>query len=225
MRLTQDQPRANFPMRRGCPLDPPPEYGRLREQEPISRATLWNGQRVWLVTRFADVMALLGDSRLSARPSSSGYPQVSEGVGATAAQERTFLRMDPPEHDVQRRMIQRHFTVKRVEAMREPVQRIVDDLIDALLAAGSPADFVKSFCLPLPSQVISLLIGAPYADHEFVESRSSARIDYRRSKEDTLQATSELLAYLDDLVTEEGAGSGGRHPERADHRPPGGGRA
>jgi cytochrome P450 len=201
MTQTQDQPGANFPMRRGCPLDPPPEYGRLREEEPISRATLWNGQRVWLVTRFADVVALLGDSRLSARPSSSGYPQVSEGVGATAAQERTFLRMDPPEHDVQRRMIQRHFTVKRVEAMRVPVQRIVDELTDALIAAGPGTDFVKGFGLPLPSQVISLLIGAPYEDHEFVESRSSARIDYRRSKEDTLQATGELLAYLDDLVT------------------------
>jgi cytochrome P450 len=191
----------NFPMRRTCPLDPPPGYAVLREQEPISHATLWNGQRVWLISRFDDVLKLLGDSRLSARPSSIGYPQVSEGVGATAAQERTFLRMDPPEHDTQRRMVQKHFTVKRVEAMRAPVQRIVDELIDALAAAGPPADFVKSFALPLPSRLITLLIGAPYEDHEFVQSRTSARIDYLKSKEETLHATTELLGYLDDLVT------------------------
>ncbi len=191
-----------FPFARTCPLDPPPEYARRRAEQPISRATLWNGERVWLVTRYEDVRALLGDPRLSAQPSAPGYPQLSAGVGAAAAAERTFIRMDPPEHDVQRRMVQRHFTIKRVEAWRAPVQQMVDGLVDDLVAAGPPADFVKLFGLPLPSQVITLLIGAPYEDHDFVQQRTSARIDYTASPEQTLQATTELLDYLDALVTE-----------------------
>ncbi|HEY2579907.1 MAG TPA: cytochrome P450, partial [Streptosporangiaceae bacterium] len=45
-------------------------------------------------------------------------------------------------------------TVKRVEAMRPAIQRLVDGLIDDLLAGPNPADLVQAFALPLPSLVI-----------------------------------------------------------------------
>ncbi|MFE7870889.1 hypothetical protein ACFUYE_11150, partial [Micromonospora humida] len=49
--------------------------------------------------------------------------------------------------DTTRRMVQAPFTIKRVEAMRPAVQRIVDDRIDELLAGPRPVDLVRAFAL------------------------------------------------------------------------------
>ena len=45
---------------------------------------------------------------------------------------------------------------------------IVTGHIGAMLAAGTSADLVPAFALPVPSLVICELLGVPYADrHEF----------------------------------------------------------
>ncbi|MEV6158086.1 hypothetical protein AB0L53_47885 [Nonomuraea sp. NPDC052129] len=54
------------------------------------------------------------------------------------------------------------FAIKRIEAMRPSVQKIVDELIDDLLAGPNPADLVEAFALPVPSLVICELLGVPY---------------------------------------------------------------
>jgi cytochrome P450 len=46
--------------------------------------------------------------------------------------KRSFIGMDDPEHARLRRMITAPFTVKRIEAMRPAVQKVVDDLIDTM---------------------------------------------------------------------------------------------
>jgi hypothetical protein len=42
-------------MARSCPLRPPSEYGRLRKEDPVSKAKIWDGSLVWLVTRHEDL--------------------------------------------------------------------------------------------------------------------------------------------------------------------------
>ena len=80
--------------------------------------------------------------------------------------------MDDPEHARLRRMVTAPFAIKRVAAMRPAVQRIVDDLIDAMLAGPNPVDLVEAFALPVPSLVICDLLGVPYADHDFFQVNS-----------------------------------------------------
>ena len=56
---------VSLPMRRSSPFDPPAEYRRLREEEPISRLAFPDGKIGWLLTRHQDVRALLADDRFS----------------------------------------------------------------------------------------------------------------------------------------------------------------
>jgi cytochrome P450 len=56
--------------------------------------------------------------------------------------------------------------VKRVEALRPFVQTIVDRLIDAMIVGPRPVEFVQEFAQPLPTEVITHLLGVPYEDHE-----------------------------------------------------------
>jgi cytochrome P450 len=90
-----------------------------------------------------------------------------------------FARIDDPEHNRLRRMMTRDFTFRRAEAMRPRIQEMVDGFIDDMIDAGPPADLVRAFALPVPSLVISLLLGVPYKDHEFFQHHSTKGLDAR----------------------------------------------
>jgi hypothetical protein len=199
-----------YPMARaqGCPLDPAPELRALRAETPLTRVRLWDGSTPWLVTRYADQRGLLADKRVSADSSRDGYPHQSPATKARRAQSRTFIAMDDPEHARLRKMVTGTFTVRRTEELRLSIQRIVDDLIDRLLAGGRPADLVAGFALPVPSLVICELLGVPYADHDFFQRTSKALISRSTTAEQAQQAQGELLDYLDDLVGRKLAGPG-----------------
>jgi cytochrome P450 len=193
-----------FPAARaaGCPFDPPPALREL--QEPLTRVQLWDGSTPWLVTRHADQRALLGDPRVSADITRPGYPSPAPVTGGAFS----FILMDDPEHARLRRMVTASFTIKRVEAMRPAVQKIVDDLIDAMLAGPKPADLVEAFALPMPSLVICQLLGVPYSDHDFFQANSTVMINRDVAPEERIAAMGRLVEYLDRLVGEKLANPG-----------------
>jgi cytochrome P450 len=196
--MTTEPPRFPFP--RTCPFDPPEEYARMRETEPVARVQLFDGAPCWLVTRYDDVRAVAGDVRFSSQTTNPGFPEVFEGRRAVGQQEQTFIAMDPPDHDRQRLMLTSTFMVKKAEAMRPPIQANVDRLIDDLLATGPPADLVTGFALPIPTAVICDLLGVPVEDHAFFQDRASARLTIGLAPEAVAKATGELMAYLGELV-------------------------
>ncbi len=191
-----------FPMTRaaGCPFDPPPAARALQEETPLARVRLWDGSTPWLVTRYADQRALLADPRVSADVTRPGYPSPAPlpkggtGIG--------FILMDNPEHARLRKMVTAPFTIRRVAAMRPAVQKIVDDLIDELLAGPKPVDLVEAFALPVPSLVICELLGVPYADHGFFQESSKVIIRRDVQPEERAAGHQALIGYLDRLVGE-----------------------
>ncbi|MEU3186009.1 cytochrome P450 [Streptomyces sp. NPDC006923] len=192
-----------FPMPRaaGCPFDPPPALREQQKAGPLTRVRLWDGSTPWLVTRYADQRALMADPRVSADITRPGYPSPA----ASRSNSIGFILMDDPEHARLRRMVTAPFTIKRVEALRPRVQRIVDDLIDGMLAGSGPVDLVEEFALPVPSLVICELLGVPYADHEFFQDNSKKIINRDATTEERGAAHGRLLDYLDALVAQKRA--------------------
>jgi len=209
-----------YPMSRGsgCPFDPPPALRELLDRAPITRVRIWDGSSPWLVTRFEDQRTLLADPWISADTTNPNYPSESAALAATnkipatvtldgetkPAEPFTFIAMDDPEHARQRRMISGAFAVKRVQAMRPAVQRIVDDLIDTMLAGPKPVDLVQAFALPLPSLVICQLLGVPYKDHDFFQDRSGLLPLRTTSAELAVRTLNELAEYLNHLLVRKG---------------------
>ncbi|MFE5568944.1 cytochrome P450 [Amycolatopsis japonica] len=190
----------SFPAARaaGCPFDPPPVIRSLQEETPLARVRLWDDSTPWLATRYADQRKLLSDPRVSADITRPGYPSPTPLRGGSIS----FILMDDPEHARLRRMVTAPFTIKRVEAMRPGVQKIVDDLIDEMLAGPNPADLVTAFALPVPSLVICQLLGVPYADHEFFQDNSNVLINRETGPEAKAAAGAALGEYLDTLIGE-----------------------
>ncbi len=186
--------------RTGCPFDPPAEYQQAQKHEGLVRTRLWDGSTPWLITRFDDVRQVLGDRRFSADNLRPTFPFQSAATKELGRVNRSFIRMDDPEHQRLRRMLTGDFRVKRMYELRPQVQQIVDGLLDDLIAAGPPADLVADFALPVPSLVICLLLGVPYADHAFFQQRSRILLDRTVDPKQVEQANRELMDYLSDLA-------------------------
>jgi cytochrome P450 len=191
-----------FPMARaeGCPLDPPPDLSALRSEGPLTRVRLWDGSTPWVVTRYADQRTLLADHRVSSDMNRDGYPYQNQSLRAQRDKGLSFITMDDPDHARLRRMVTGAFTVRRIEAMRPGIQRIVDSLIDEMLAGPARADLVAAFALPVPSLVICQLLGVPYADHDFFQRVSRTLVNRNTPAEAAREARDELMAYLDRLI-------------------------
>jgi cytochrome P450 len=189
------QPRAA-----GCPFDPPPTLRSLQSTRPISRVRIWDGSSPWLITRYDDLRTLLGDPRVSADPTRSGYPHRSPATKASDQARHTFITMDDPEHARLRRMVTSPFAVKKMEALRPSVQKIVDDLIDTMLAGPKPVDLVEAFALPVPSLVICELLGVPYADHDLFQRNTKVIARRTSTAEEVGAAMEEITAYLEELL-------------------------
>ncbi|GLZ31019.1 cytochrome P450 [Lentzea sp. NBRC 105346] len=189
----------DYPMPRSHGFDPP---AGLRSHEGLVR--LRHGQDAHLVTRYADVRAVLRDhARFSSDPSRPGYPQLRPVVDKKAA-PGSFLVTDPPLHTRYRRLLTGEFTVRRMEALRPEIERITHARLDAMLAGPQPADLVAGFAMPVPSDVICLLLGVPPEDQEFFSSRSRAHHDRTRSAAEVQAALDELHDYIRALLPGQG---------------------
>src|ERR1700756_5234107 len=184
-----------WPRAAECPLHPPPRYASVRESEPIRRVKTWDGSSVWVVTRMKDFREVLTSPHFSASPETHGYPSVSPARAAQSRSYQTFITMDPPEHGQYRRTLTKEFMAKRMQELRPLVQKSLDRLLDEMKRKGAPADFISAVALPLPSLVISIMLGVPYEDHDKLQKWSGDRMDLSIAPEALTQSAKSMSQY------------------------------
>ena len=209
------------------------------------RAPIWYHEPTdhWLVSRFADVNALLRDRRFGrtyhhvATHAEMGRPEAPDWHGPFWHLIRSgILDMEPPDHTRVRALVSKAFTPRMVEGMRDRIQGMMDGLVDGV-EGGGEFDLISTLAEPLPVAVIAELLGIPDEDrapaapvvgrHLRHVRAASVRGDGRTA----VRACVEFSEYLrtlsrerradprDDLISALGAGPGRRgtpHRGRAD---------
>ena len=160
--------------------DPYPAYARLREEAPVS---YFAPTDQWLVSRHADVEALLRDRRLGrsflhvATPEEFGREPDPEYLEPFWRVVRGgMLDVEPPDHTRLRRLVSKAFTPRMVAQLQPMVirtaERLVGDLLDAG-SDGSPVDLLSNVAEPLPVTVIAEMLGIPQADRHLLRPWSA----------------------------------------------------
>ncbi|MEV1025288.1 cytochrome P450 [Streptomyces sp. NPDC050264] len=180
------------------PYHPPRSHLQLQSEAPITWVQMADGRQLWVLTRHEDVRAMLGDRRFSSDRRDPRHPSHTPYVGPDHRQQ--LIEMDAPDHTRLRRSVVGEFTVQRLAAWRPRIQEIVDEAIDAMLAGPSEVDLVEALSLPVPSKVISELLGVPYADHDFFQENSADFSRRDSTDEEKGKAIGHLKSYLADLV-------------------------
>jgi cytochrome P450 len=191
--------------------DPYPVFARLRADHPVIHDPT-TGQ--WLVSRFADVGALLRDKRLG-----RSYIHVAthEEFGRTPppAWQEPFhdslrvqlIDMEPPDHTRLRRLVSTAFTPRTVEGLRPRVTELVDGLVTAACERGE-FDLLADVIERLPVAVIAELLGIPAADRPLLRPWSAdmtLMFELARSEDEerrAVRATVEFSDYLRGIVRE-----------------------
>lgn len=199
--MTEPEP---FPVARRCPFAEPAEYAQTRDEAPISKVRLQGGAETWWVARHTEGRAILADRRFSSDRRRPNFPVPGAAKGLRErlrAQPPSMIGMDGEEHAAERRALIGEFTVKRLAALQPRIQQIVDGFVDTMLAAPEhPIDLVRALSLPVPSLVICELLGVPYDQHEFFQSRTTALIRRGTPEDERTRALAELRGYLGDLI-------------------------
>ena len=181
-------------------LDPIPELTARRETEPVSILELPFGIKAYLVTGYDAAKQVLGDATTFSNAFGNfgeGDEQDPGGLGMT----------DPPYHTKLRRLLTPEFTMRRLQRLQPRIDAIIAEQLDAIEAAGPPADLVHLFALPIPSLVICELLGVPYSDRDDFQALSTARFDLG-SEASPLDTIGTSLDYLQTLVLRERADPG-----------------
>ncbi|MFF6783048.1 cytochrome P450 [Streptomyces sp. NPDC012510] len=154
---------VDLPLARQCPYAPPEQYVTFRAGEAPTPGRLYNGRRVWLVTRYDQARAVLHDERFSSDITHPGYP-VYAGAFEGFRAFPLLNTIDPPLHTVHRKALVREFTLRRAEDLRPRMRAKADELIDAMVAGGESGDLVGQFAEPFSASITCWALGMEYAD-------------------------------------------------------------
>ncbi|MFE0154227.1 cytochrome P450 [Nonomuraea sp. NPDC059007] len=186
-------------------------YAELRRAEPVS---FFEPTGQYLVSRYADVNALLRDRRLG-----RSYLHVAEheefGQEAPPDFQEPFWRVvnasmldvEPPVHTRLRRLVSKAFTPRMVESLRPRVRAIAGGLVDAFVAKGG-GDLLAEVAEPLPVTVIAEMLGIPDADRHLLRPWSAdICLMYElnpspQAQHTAVRAAAEFADYLKDLARE-----------------------
>ena len=187
-----------FPTVTGQSLDPDPLLAERQRTEPTFKIQPAFGGECWLVTRHADVRAMLGDSRFSRAATVDVDVARTQPYIQRAA---TIVGMDPPDHTRIRTLVSNAFTIRRVDALRPRAQQVVDGLLDDMEKAGSPVDVVAGLATPLPIAMICELLGVPFEDRSrFRGWADTFMTSTGHTVEQVMAAHGELTAYLAEMI-------------------------
>ena len=157
--------------------DPHPLLRALRERGGVSRDVLG----IWLVCGHADTSSGLRSSHLSREPWRSPFYAKLRPFLADSTMERTteqwMLFNDPPKHTRLRRLVNGAFKPTVVEALRERITAVADELLAALPApsqADAEFDLMSGLAQALPVRVICDVLGLPPQDFALTKAWSDA---------------------------------------------------
>lgn len=147
--------------------DPYPTYTELRRDHPIAP---WSGASgVWLVSRNADVTALLAHPAARVQPEGRPVPEAYRGGPAEVMWRHNMALLDEPDHTRVRRSVARPLGRAGTESLRDVVAGIAVRTVAAAVERQS-FDAVADLAAPVPRGVVRHLLGISDAEFDLLAS-------------------------------------------------------
>ena len=213
---------ARAPLLSGEPFkaDPYPAYAWLRENAPVFCRTSADGQmRMWFLTRYADVAAALRDPRRFVKDVSNTLtPAARAAQPAPPPLYRLLtnhmLNADGADHARLRGLVNKAFSVQRVEAMESLLFATAHRLLDRVEQRRT-MDLIADFTLPLAVAAIAAMLGVGATEHDRLRAWSHVLVAPSASSARNERKTARLRATMEDFVAYLSAASAARrrHPQ------------
>ncbi|MFF0488195.1 cytochrome P450 [Nocardia sp. NPDC004068] len=184
--------------------DPHVHYRRWREHGPVHRIRFPDGVERWIIVGYPEARAALADPRLRKDiVHVDGLVRAKRPAAAASPLSLTLLthmlNTDPPQHARLRKLVNKAFAPRRVAALRPRIERITDELLDAL-DTGDRVDLLRGFAVPLPITVICEVLGVAVDDRDAFRTWTTDLVGVVGREAERARATAAMAAFLRDLV-------------------------
>ncbi|WP_436771164.1 cytochrome P450 [Yinghuangia sp. YIM S09857] len=161
------------------------EFAELRRTAPVKwvpqtpEVSNFRDDGYWLVTRHADVKEVSTKPELYSTNRNTAIIRFAEGmdVNSIDAQKLIMINIDPPEHTRLRSIVQRGFTPRAINALKDALTDRAARIVHDAIKEGS-GDFVTQVACELPLQAIAELIGVPQEDRRRIFEWSNQMLGY-----------------------------------------------
>ena len=161
--VAEDALRAIFDPTQAERDDPYPTYRALREAAPVYHAESYE---TWALSRFDDIATVFSHRGVSSTPDlEQGWGEATPEEAGPVLQvlSRVLLFMDGDEHSRIRRLVNKAFTPRAVERLRQRVDEVANELLDVMVEKGG-GELIDDFAFPMPVTVIADMLGVPASD-------------------------------------------------------------
>lgn len=183
-------------------------YAKLRTESPLARFENAPDPVVWLATRYDDVVAILKDPRFVKSWLNSLEPEKRAQFPKPSEVERAItqhmLYLDAPDHSRLRALVSRGFLPRIIEGMRDRVQAIADELLDAVQQRGH-MDLIDDYAFQLPFLVIAEMLGVPIEDRSRLREWTTVFVSPTPTEESwqkTVASLTDFIAYMKAIFEE-----------------------
>lgn len=187
-------------------------YAKLRKEDPVHKAQ--TGE--YVLTRYKDIKAILKSSDYT---SGNRFDWLSRGItyfknkdedlGEIYKAINSFiLFLSPPDHLPMRNMVMKAWNDREVNDL---IEATADDLLNKF-----SGDAVKDYAQPLPSIVVSRIMGIPFEDHAYLSGigvtmiRSLDLYHSWRELVELNKASEQFVDYFRNFLTKPNGGLVGR---------------
>ena len=173
----------------------------LRDAHPVFYAEELN---YLVVTEMEEIERIFNDHETfaSVNVQDPVFPLAPEAQQVLSAEDfnpvAVMSNRPEPDHGRIRKYTRQGFSNKRIKTLEPFMRRRGNQLIDAMLAAGSSAEFVDAFAFPLPGETVFRFIGFPEADDELLKQWCGDRKAFSWGRPTGAQQTEiaeQMLAY------------------------------
>jgi cytochrome P450 len=149
-----------------------PWFERLRKEDPVHYTADSEYGPYWSVTLYADIVAAESDvARLSSSNANGGItlfePPADTNRAALSDDRASFIALDPPRHDAQRKVVAPVFSTPSLAEMEPLIRSRAAKILDEL-PVGETFDFVDKVAIELTSQMLATLFDFPFEERRLL---------------------------------------------------------
>lgn len=161
-----------------------PWFERLRAEDPVHYTPDSAFGPYWSVTRFQDIVTVDSNHEVFSSSSERGGIAITDGFQPHDLS--SFIGLDPPDHDAQRRVVTPMFSTVGMAALEPLIRERAAAILDEL-PVGETFDFVNKVSIELTSQMLATLFDFPFEERRLLPQASD--IILTEAGEDSLYKT------------------------------------
>lgn len=163
----------------------------LRLNEPVCRDEKTN---TYVLTKHQDVMYAMRNQEIFTS---------SLGARANSIPQPFMIDCDDPEHRIQRSIVERAFTPKKINEYEDAVRQFVVSVLKEYETEES-VNLVERLLQPLPVWIIGKILGIPESDYSLLQKWGEAMVEgadgWENVTDDVVQAVLDWFEYFDEYA-------------------------